>query len=173
MFGRTVCISHPETTNNVHFPPHLHRHRRVYRHGDGPIDPPIEGGQARALLVRVGGIQELHEGELRPDEVETWARRADTGLVRVNAPTAGLEPHVPFGGSRGAGGFPDAGSSSANSRFTSAGTDFSAFPPGPSQARATSPPGARVAVTATTGTFGRNVGGALPAGSLRTRSPTA
>jgi len=32
------------------------------------------------------------------DEVEHFARHADAGIVRVNAPTAGVEPHVPFGG---------------------------------------------------------------------------
>jgi alpha-ketoglutaric semialdehyde dehydrogenase len=32
------------------------------------------------------------------DEVEAFARRAEAGIVRVNAPTAGVEPHVPFGG---------------------------------------------------------------------------
>ena len=32
------------------------------------------------------------------DEVEHFARHADAGNVRVNAPTAGVEPHVPFGG---------------------------------------------------------------------------
>jgi aldehyde dehydrogenase (NAD+) len=34
------------------------------------------------------------------EEVEAFARRADTGIVRVNAPTAGVEPHVPFGGAK-------------------------------------------------------------------------
>jgi aldehyde dehydrogenase (NAD+) len=33
-------------------------------------------------------------------EVEAFARRVEAGLVRVNAPTTGLEPHVPFGGSK-------------------------------------------------------------------------
>jgi aldehyde dehydrogenase (NAD+) len=32
------------------------------------------------------------------DEVEHFARHADAGIVRVNGPTAGVEPHVPFGG---------------------------------------------------------------------------
>jgi aldehyde dehydrogenase (NAD+) len=32
------------------------------------------------------------------DEVEHFARHAEAGIVRVNAPTAGVEPHVPFGG---------------------------------------------------------------------------
>lgn len=33
-------------------------------------------------------------------EVEAFSREVDAGLVRVNAPTTGLEPHVPFGGSK-------------------------------------------------------------------------
>jgi aldehyde dehydrogenase (NAD+) len=33
-------------------------------------------------------------------EVEAFAREVDAGLVRVNAPTTGLEPHVPFGGAK-------------------------------------------------------------------------
>ncbi|MEA2124190.1 MAG: alpha-ketoglutaric semialdehyde dehydrogenase, partial [Solirubrobacteraceae bacterium] len=32
------------------------------------------------------------------DEIEAFARGAEAGIVRVNAPTAGVEPHVPFGG---------------------------------------------------------------------------
>ena len=31
-------------------------------------------------------------------EVEAFARSVEAGLVRINAPTTGLEPHVPFGG---------------------------------------------------------------------------
>ena len=34
------------------------------------------------------------------DEVEAFVRRAEAGIVRVNAPTAGVEPHVPFGGTK-------------------------------------------------------------------------
>jgi aldehyde dehydrogenase (NAD+) len=33
-------------------------------------------------------------------EVEEFVRTVKVGLVRVNAPTTGLEPHVPFGGSK-------------------------------------------------------------------------
>jgi aldehyde dehydrogenase (NAD+) len=33
-------------------------------------------------------------------EVEAFARAAEAGIVRVNAPTAGVEPHVPFGGTK-------------------------------------------------------------------------
>jgi aldehyde dehydrogenase (NAD+) len=32
------------------------------------------------------------------DEVEHFARHAEAGIVRVNAATTGVEPHVPFGG---------------------------------------------------------------------------
>jgi alpha-ketoglutaric semialdehyde dehydrogenase len=34
------------------------------------------------------------------DEVEHFVRSVDAGIVRVNAPTAGVEPHVPFGGTK-------------------------------------------------------------------------
>ena len=34
------------------------------------------------------------------DEVEAFARGAEAGIIRVNAPTAGVEPHVPFGGTK-------------------------------------------------------------------------
>ncbi len=34
------------------------------------------------------------------DEIETFARGAEAGIIRVNAPTAGVEPHVPFGGTK-------------------------------------------------------------------------
>jgi aldehyde dehydrogenase (NAD+) len=34
------------------------------------------------------------------DEVERFARSVEAGIVRVNAPTAGVEPHVPFGGTK-------------------------------------------------------------------------
>jgi aldehyde dehydrogenase (NAD+) len=34
------------------------------------------------------------------DEVEAFARRVEAGIVRVNAPTSGVEPHVPFGGTK-------------------------------------------------------------------------
>ena len=34
------------------------------------------------------------------EEIEAFARRAEAGIVRVNAPTAGVEPHVPFGGTK-------------------------------------------------------------------------
>ena len=34
------------------------------------------------------------------DEVEAFAREVEAGIVRVNAPTAGVEPHVPFGGTK-------------------------------------------------------------------------
>ncbi len=34
------------------------------------------------------------------DEIEAFARGAEAGIIRVNAPTAGVEPHVPFGGTK-------------------------------------------------------------------------
>ncbi len=34
------------------------------------------------------------------EEIEAFARSAEAGIVRVNAPTAGVEPHVPFGGAK-------------------------------------------------------------------------
>jgi aldehyde dehydrogenase (NAD+) len=34
------------------------------------------------------------------DEVEHFARRVEAGIVRVNAATTGVEPHVPFGGTK-------------------------------------------------------------------------
>ena len=58
-------------------------------HGRGARAP----GRAR---VRPGGRDRL---AVR-DEVEAFARRAEAGIVRVNAPTAGVEPHVPFGGAK-------------------------------------------------------------------------
>jgi alpha-ketoglutaric semialdehyde dehydrogenase len=54
-------------------------------------------------------LQRLHDlpyglvaGIVSPvrDEVETFARQVEAGIVRVNAPTAGVEPHVPFGGTK-------------------------------------------------------------------------
>jgi aldehyde dehydrogenase (NAD+) len=54
-------------------------------------------------LERLGALPYgLVSGIVSPvrDEVEAFARRADTGIVRVNAPTAGVEPHVPFGGAK-------------------------------------------------------------------------
>lgn len=34
------------------------------------------------------------------EEIEHFARGTEAGLIRVNAPTTGLEPHVPFGGTK-------------------------------------------------------------------------
>ena len=34
-------------------------------------------------------------------EIERFVRTAEVGIVRVNAPTPGVEPHVPFGGRKG------------------------------------------------------------------------
>jgi aldehyde dehydrogenase (NAD+) len=52
-------------------------------------------------LARLHGLEYgLVAGIVSPlgAEVEAFARRAEAGIVRVNAPTAGVEPHVPFGG---------------------------------------------------------------------------
>ena len=54
-------------------------------------------------LARLGGLEYgLVAGIVSPlrDEIEAFARRAEAGIVRVNAPTAGVEPHVPFGGTK-------------------------------------------------------------------------
>ncbi len=82
----------------------------------GAPDDPVHRDElfAPVLAVRaVAGVDEavaalralphgLVAGIVSPlrDEVEAFARRAPTGLVRVNAATTGLEPHVPFGGAR-------------------------------------------------------------------------
>src|SRR4051794_34408289 len=52
-------------------------------------------------LERLHGLEYgLVAGIVSPlrEEVEHFARHAEAGIVRVNAPTAGVEPHVPFGG---------------------------------------------------------------------------
>src|SRR4051794_657414 len=54
-------------------------------------------------LERLHGLEYgLVAGIVSPlrEEVEHFARRAEAGIVRVNAPTAGVEPHVPFGGTK-------------------------------------------------------------------------
>ena len=78
--------------------------------GDDPINR--EELFAPVLSVQpVGGMEEalarLHElpyglvaGIVSPlrSEIEAFARHVEAGIVRVNAPTTGVEPHVPFGG---------------------------------------------------------------------------
>jgi aldehyde dehydrogenase (NAD+) len=80
----------------------------------GADDDPVHREElfAPVLSVRpVSGMDEalhhLHElpyglaaGIVSPlhDEVEAFARTVEAGIVRVNAPTTGVEPHVPFGG---------------------------------------------------------------------------
>lgn len=56
-----------------------------------------------AALTRLHALEYgLVAGIVSPlrDEVEAFARSAEAGIVRVNAPTAGVEPHVPFGGAK-------------------------------------------------------------------------
>jgi aldehyde dehydrogenase (NAD+) len=58
----------------------------------------LDDGLQRLIALEYG----LVSGIVSPirDEVERWIRGADTGIVRVNSPTAGVEPHVPFGGAK-------------------------------------------------------------------------
>ncbi|MEJ7893437.1 MAG: aldehyde dehydrogenase family protein [Solirubrobacteraceae bacterium] len=54
-----------------------------------------------AALARLHALEYgLVAGIVSPlrDEIEAFARQVEAGMVRVNAPTAGVEPHVPFGG---------------------------------------------------------------------------
>jgi aldehyde dehydrogenase (NAD+) len=54
-------------------------------------------------IVRLNGLPYgLVAGIVSPlrAEVEAFVRSAPVGVVRVNSPTTGLEPHVPFGGSK-------------------------------------------------------------------------
>jgi aldehyde dehydrogenase (NAD+) len=54
-------------------------------------------------LLHLDGLEYgLVAGIVSPlrDEIEAFARHVDAGIVRVNAPTAGVEPHVPFGGAK-------------------------------------------------------------------------
>ncbi len=60
------------------------------------VEPALDEALARLRALEYG----LVAGIVSPlrDEVEHFARHAEAGIVRVNAPTAGVEPHVPFGG---------------------------------------------------------------------------
>ena len=56
-----------------------------------------------AALTRLHALEYgLVAGIVSPlrDEIEAFARGAEAGIIRVNAPTAGVEPHVPFGGTK-------------------------------------------------------------------------
>ena len=56
-----------------------------------------------AALARLHALEYgLVAGIVSPlrDEIEAFARGAEAGIIRVNAPTAGVEPHVPFGGTK-------------------------------------------------------------------------
>jgi aldehyde dehydrogenase (NAD+) len=64
------------------------------------VQPVIDMDEA---LARLHGLEYgLVAGIVSPlrDEIEAFARRAEAGIIRVNAPTAGVEPHVPFGGTK-------------------------------------------------------------------------
>jgi aldehyde dehydrogenase (NAD+) len=82
-------------------------------HGGEPLDGPGELFAPVLSVQEVAGVDEalgrLHDleyglvaGIVSPvrDEVEHFARRVEAGIVRVNSPTAGVEPHVPFGGTK-------------------------------------------------------------------------
>ena len=82
----------------------------------GADDDPVHREELFAPVLSVRPVSDMDEalyhleslpyglvaGIVSPvrDEVEEFAREVDAGLVRVNAPTTGLEPHVPFGGSK-------------------------------------------------------------------------
>ena len=81
--------------------------------GAGPDDP-VNTEELFAPVLSVQAVGDLDEALARLEalpyglvagivspvraEVETFARRVEAGIVRVNAPTTGVEPHVPFGG---------------------------------------------------------------------------
>ncbi len=56
------------------------------------IDQALERVNALESGIVAGIVSPLHS------EIEYFAQRANVGVIRVNAPTTGLEPHVPFGG---------------------------------------------------------------------------
>lgn len=83
----------------------------------GDADDPIYRDELFAPILAVRPTADLDEaielidavqyglvaGIVSPlrEEIETFAARVDAGVIRVNAPTTGLEPHVPFGGLKG------------------------------------------------------------------------
>jgi alpha-ketoglutaric semialdehyde dehydrogenase len=83
--------------------------------GGSPRDP-INREELFAPVLSLQPVADLDEAIARLDElpyglvagivspiraeVEEFVRTVKVGLVRVNAPTTGLEPHVPFGGSK-------------------------------------------------------------------------
>lgn len=83
----------------------------------GDVDDPIYRDELFAPILAVRPTADLDEaielidavqyglvaGIVSPlrEEIETFATRVDAGVIRVNAPTTGLEPHVPFGGVKG------------------------------------------------------------------------
>jgi acyl-CoA reductase-like NAD-dependent aldehyde dehydrogenase len=56
------------------------------------VDEALDGLESLPYGLVAGIVSPLRA------EVEHFARSVEAGLVRINAPTTGLEPHVPFGG---------------------------------------------------------------------------
>lgn len=91
-------------------------HEPVVLDSLGATDP-LWTEELFAPVVALAPVSGLEEGMARVDEgdyglvagivsplaeeIATFARGVHAGLIRVNAATTGLEPHVPFGGSRG------------------------------------------------------------------------
>ena len=63
-------------------------------HEVGSMDAALERLEALPYGLVAGIVSPLRE------EIETFARHVEAGIVRVNAPTTGVEPHVPFGGTK-------------------------------------------------------------------------
>ena len=82
---------------------------------DSPEDP-VSREELFAPVLSVHGVSGMDEalghlhaleyglvaGIVTPmrAEVEAFARDVEAGIIRVNAPTTGVEPHVPFGGTK-------------------------------------------------------------------------
>jgi len=82
----------------------------------GPDDDPVHREELFApvlAVTEVAGMDDalahLHAipyglvaGIVSPlrEEIERFARDVEAGIIRVNAPTTGVEPHVPFGGAK-------------------------------------------------------------------------
>jgi aldehyde dehydrogenase (NAD+) len=82
----------------------------------GPPDDAVHRDELFAPVVAVTAVDDLAAGIAEANatpyglaagivsplraEVEQFIAGIDAGVIRVNAPTAGLEPHVPFGGTK-------------------------------------------------------------------------
>jgi aldehyde dehydrogenase (NAD+) len=78
----------------------------------GATDDPVHREELFAPVLAVhevatmdGALAALHslpDGIVSPvsEEIERFARDVEAGIIRVNAPTTGVEPHVPFGGAK-------------------------------------------------------------------------